>query len=268
MEGYGRRTVVGPRDCGSADVRPIDGEMVLRRLPVLLLFCLLALAAPPAALAHHHHQWDGGDDATSTYDDGSSDDDGSSEDPYSDPAAAAPSTTVPSTTVPAETPETGEDPWGTLAPALPTIPVTKTVAGKVAMLRTDGKAAIPRAAPQRVQALIAAANRIIGKPYRWGGGHAKIADAGYDCSGAVSYALIGAQLLASPMVSGTLAKWQAAGDGKWLSVYANKGHVYLEVAGLRLDTSAGGDRGGRSGVRWRPTIGRRPGFHARHPVGL
>jgi hypothetical protein len=240
--------------------------MVLRRLPVPLLFCLLALAAPPAALAHH--RWDGGDDATSTYDDGSfsgdvSGDDGSYEDPYSDPAAA-----VPSTTVPAATPGTGEDPWGTLAPALTTIPVTKTVAGKVAMLRTDGKAAIPRAAPQRVQALIAAANRIVGKPYRWGGGHAKVADAGYDCSGAVSFALIGAQLLASPMVSGTLAKWQAAGAGTWVSVYANKGHVYLEVAGLRLDTSAVGDRGGRGGVRWRPTIGRRPGFHARHPLGL
>jgi cell wall-associated NlpC family hydrolase len=260
--------------------------MVLRRLPVLLIFCLLALAAPPAALAHHHH-WDGGDDAASQYDDGSAGDDPAYVDPADDPAyvdpaddpayvdptagddpaAAAPSTTAPSTTAPSGT-AGPDDPWGTLAPALPTVPVTRTVPGKVARLRTDGKAAIPRAAPKRVQALIAAANHIIGKPYLWGGGHAKIADAGYDCSGAVSYALIGAQLLAAPMVSGTLAKWDAAGSGKWLSIYANKGHVYLEVAGLRLDTSAVGDRGGRGGVRWRPVIGRRTGFHARHPVGL
>jgi hypothetical protein len=151
---------------------------------------------------------------------------------------------------------------------LPTIPVTKTVPGTVARLRTDGKAAIPRGAPKRVQALIAAANRIVGKPYKWGGGHARLADAGYDCSGAVSYALIGGGMLASPMVSGTLAKWQAAGSGKWLSIYANKGHVYLEVAGLRLDTSPVGDPTRRNGVRWRPVIGRRTGFHARHVVGL
>ena len=239
--------------------------MVLRRLPVLLVFCVFALVAPPAALAHH--RWDGGDDPAYV--------DPADDPVYVDPTAGdptaeapAPSTTAPSTTTTPPDTGDGEDPWGTLAPALPTVPVTKMVPGKVARLRTDGKAAIPRAAPKRVQALIAAANHIVGKPYLWGGGHAKIADAGYDCSGAVSYALIGAGLLASPMVSGTLAKWDAAGSGKWLAIYANKGHVYLEVAGLRLDTSAVGDPGGRSGVRWRPVIGRRTGFHARHVVGL
>jgi hypothetical protein len=244
--------------------------MVLRRLPVLLVLCVLALAAPPAAVAHHH--WDGGDDPA--YVDPGDDPayvDPTADDPaYVDPTAGAPAPSTiapPTTTTPPDTGD-GEDPWGTLAPALPTVPVTKMVPGKVARLRTDGRAAIPRAAPKRIQALIAAANHIVGKPYRWGGGHAKIADAGYDCSGAVSYALIGAQLLVAPMVSGTLAKWDAAGSGKWLSVYANKGHVYLEVAGLRLDTSAVGDRGGRDGVRWRPVIGRRTGFHARHVVGL
>jgi cell wall-associated NlpC family hydrolase len=250
--------------------------MVLRRLRPVVLLCLLALlaAAAPAARADH---WDGGSDPA-YYDDGSADDayDGDYDDdaydadadqaPVSEPAT----TTVPPPTVAPVTPGASdpyEDP-APLTPALPTVPVTRTIAGTVARLRTDGKAAIPRGAPKRIQALIAAANQIIGKPYRWGGGHAKLADAGYDCSGAVSYALIGAQLLTGPQVSGRLATWQAAGPGKWLSVYANKGHVYLEVAGLRLDTSAIGDRGGRNGVRWRPLIGRRNGFHTRHPLGL
>jgi cell wall-associated NlpC family hydrolase len=154
----------------------------------------------------------------------------------------------------------------------PQVPLvtTPTVAGKVAMLRTNGKAAIPRGAPKRVRAIIAAANQIAGKPYKWGGGHAKLVDRGYDCSGTVSYALIrsGTGLLASPLVSGAFARWGAAGDGKWISVYANKGHVYMEVAGLRLDTSTAGDWNGDKGVRWRPATGRRKGFKARHPVGL
>jgi len=161
-------------------------------------------------------------------------------------------------------------------PVVPTPPVapavelvrTATVAGRVARMRTDGLAAIPRAAPKRVRTLIAAVNRIIGKPYKWGGGHARLLDKGYDCSGAVSYALIGAGLLASPQVSGRLARFGAKGAGRWVTVYANKGHVYLEVAGLRLDTSSVGDTRRRSGVRWRPLIGARRGFAVRHPVGL
>jgi len=123
-------------------------------------------------------------------------------------------------------------------------------------------------APRTVQEIIATANRIIGKPYKWGGGHARLVDHGYDCSGAVSYALIGARLLGSPLVSGSLARWSAAGSGHWVSVYANKGHVSMEVAGLRLDTSPVGDFTHRMGVRWRPVIGRRSGFSTRHPAGL
>ncbi|PTL60088.1 hypothetical protein [Paraconexibacter algicola] len=155
-------------------------------------------------------------------------------------------------------------------PLLPTIPVptTKTIPGTVAYVRRDGKAAIPRGAPKRVRQLIAAANEIVGKPYKWGGGHAKLKDRGYDCSGAVSYALIRTGLLRAPLVSGSLARWGSRGAGRWVSVHANRGHVYLEVAGLRLDTSAVGDRGGRKGVRWRPVIGRRGGFTSRHPAGL
>jgi hypothetical protein len=84
----------------------------------------------------------------------------------------------------------------------------------------------------------------------------------------VSYALIRSGVLSYPMVSGTFAHWAAKGAGRYVTVYANKGHVYMEVAGLRLDTSAVGDPRGKSGVRWRPPIGRRFGFAVRHPDGL
>jgi cell wall-associated NlpC family hydrolase len=259
----------------------MDGEMVLRRVPVAVVFaCLLAFfASAPLAHADHWQGGDGGgyyDDGAYDADDGGFYDDGSSE--YDNggsvpvtPGAPATTTQPADTATPVEqdAPYTDDDTLEPApAPVLPTVPVTKTVPGTVARLRTDGKAAIPRGAPKRVQSLIAAANRIVGKPYKWGGGHAKLADIGYDCSGAVSYALIGGGMLGSPMVSGTLARWQAAGTGRWLSIYANKGHVYLEVAGLRLDTSPVGDPRGRSGVRWRPVIGRRAGFHTRHVIGL
>jgi hypothetical protein len=142
------------------------------------------------------------------------------------------------------------------------------VKGRVARLRTDGRAAIPRSAPKRVKRVLAAANLIIGRPYKWGGGHGRLFDTGYDCSGAVGYALIRAGLLNTSMVSGTFARWAVGGAGRWISIHANKGHVYMEVAGLRLDTSAVGDPTGAKGVRWRPVIGRRMGFHTRHIKGL
>lgn len=142
------------------------------------------------------------------------------------------------------------------------------VRGRVARMRTDGKAAVPRGAPKRVRSLIAQYNRIVGKRYKWGGGHARLVDSGYDCSGAVGFGLIRNDLQRSPMVSGSYAGWGAAGAGRWVTVYAHREHVYVEVAGLRLDTSAVGDRAGGRGVRWRPVIGQRPGFKVRHPVGL
>jgi cell wall-associated NlpC family hydrolase len=154
-------------------------------------------------------------------------------------------------------------------PQLPALVTGRTVKGKVARLRKDGKAAIPRGAPKRVRRIIAAANQIVGKPYKWGGGHGSLIDRGYDCSGAVGYALIrGASLMRTPMVSGQMARWGSAGAGRWVTVYAHSGHVYMEVAGLRLDTSPYGDPTRRSGVRWRATVGRRSGFTARHPLGL
>ncbi len=148
-------------------------------------------------------------------------------------------------------------------------PVTSTyVAGTVARMRMDGRAAIPRGAPKRVRSLMAQYNRIVGMRYKWGGGHAKLVDNGYDCSGAVGYGLIKGGLLSTTMVSGSFARWAAAGAGRWVTVYAQKTHVYAEIAGLRLDTSPAGDRSGLSGVRWRPLIGQRRGFKIRHPVGL
>ncbi|WP_210496074.1 hypothetical protein [Patulibacter sp. SYSU D01012] len=144
----------------------------------------------------------------------------------------------------------------------------RTVPGRVARVRTDGRVAIPRAAPATVKRVLSAANRIIGKPYKWGGGHGRLVDSGYDCSGAVSYALIRSGLLGSPMTSGLLARWGRHDAGRWIAVYATSGHVYMEVAGVRLDTSPVGDPAGRDGVRWRPLIGRRAGFHTRHPAGL
>jgi cell wall-associated NlpC family hydrolase len=159
-----------------------------------------------------------------------------------------------------------DDPWS----SIPALPVSKrpTVAGSTAMIRRNGLAAIPTGAPASVRAIITAANQIIGKPYKWGGGHGRLFDSGYDCSGSVSYALIRSGLLAAPMVSGTLARWGAKGLGKYVTIYANVSHVYMEVAGLRLDTSSVGDRGGKSGVRWRPLIGKRFGFAVRHVSGL
>ena len=155
-------------------------------------------------------------------------------------------------------------------PLTPQLPLVRTaqVPGTKARLRTDGRAAIPRGAPRRVRTVIAALNRIVGRPYKWGGGHARLVDSGYDCSGSVSYGLIGAGLLRAPQVSGTLARYGRRGAGRHITVYANRGHVYMEVAGLRLDTSPVGDPTGRRGVRWRPPIGGRRGFAVRHPAGL
>ncbi len=138
------------------------------------------------------------------------------------------------------------------------------VPGK-AILAPDGRTAIaPAGAPPQVVRAIQAANRIVGKPYKWGGGHARIEDSGYDCSGAVSYALRAARALPSPLDSGSLMGWGRAGKGRWITVYTNPGHAYVVIAGLRLDTSGPGERG----PRWRPQARSSSGFVARHPRGL
>ena len=144
----------------------------------------------------------------------------------------------------------------------------QTVPGTRAKLLANGQAAAPAGAPLEVQQAIWAANRIIGMPYVYGGGHQRFDDDGYDCSGTVSYALHGASIIDTPMDSGTFMRWGAAGKGDWITVYTNPGHAYVVIAGLRLDTSAAGDPRGGKGPRWRPNLRSNRGFRARHADGL
>ncbi|ADB49876.1 lytic murein transglycosylase [Conexibacter woesei] len=143
-----------------------------------------------------------------------------------------------------------------------------TTPGTTAKLRSDGTVLAPEEAPEKVKQIIAAANRIANLPYKWGGGHAGWLDSGYDCSGLVSYALWGASLLSGAMVSGGFTSWGDPGPGQWVSIYANSGHVFMVVAGLRLDTG-GGDR---IGSAWRGPDRTRArsyaGFTVVHPPGL
>jgi cell wall-associated NlpC family hydrolase len=128
----------------------------------------------------------------------------------------------------------------------------------------DGLAIAPAGAPAAVSALIAAGNQIATLPYRYGGGHGDFADTAYDCSGSVSFALHGAGLLATTLDSSALATWGRAGAGRWITVYANKTHAYLVVAGLRFDTS--GQK--VAGTRWQTTPRSAHGFRLRHTGDL
>jgi len=134
-----------------------------------------------------------------------------------------------------------------------------------ATLASDGRTAVaPSGAPQQVVDAIAAANRITRKPYRYGGGHARFRDSGYDCSGSVSFLLHGGGLLRRPLDSTGFMSWGRRGRGHWISVYANSGHAYAIVAGLRFDTSGPGERG----PRWRRAHRSSSGYVVRHPPGL
>lgn len=140
--------------------------------------------------------------------------------------------------------------------------------GAYATLRKGSrKAKIPKGAPKPIRKMINAANSITRKPYKWGGGHSRWKDRGYDCSGAVSYVLYAGGYLDSPLDSGGLAKWGAKGAGNWVRIYANKKHVFMVIAGLRFDTTAYGASGGK-GPRWRATVRPTKGFKLRHPAGL
>ena len=128
----------------------------------------------------------------------------------------------------------------------------------------SGLAVAPASAPQEVQEIIEAGNEIATKPYRYGGGHGRWRDSGYDCSGSISYALHGAGLLTSPLDSTGFMRWGERGEGQWVSIYANAGHAYMTVAGLRFDTSSSK----RSGSRWSETTRSARGYRVRHPEGL
>ena len=126
----------------------------------------------------------------------------------------------------------------------------------------DGMAIAPRSAPARIKAVIAAANRIRNKPYIYGGGHGRWWDDGYDCSGSVSYALHGGDFLDSPLPSTGFYRWEQPGLGRWITVFANGGHAYAVIAGLRWDTSmTPGD-----GPGWSAQMRSRAGYVARHPA--
>ena len=136
--------------------------------------------------------------------------------------------------------------------------------GKTAII-INGKAVPPANIPHPVLKAVAAGNKLAGKPYRWGGGHQHFEDRGYDCSGTVSYVLHHAGCLDSPTTSTALRSFGEKGEGEWITVYAKKGHTFIEVAGLRMDT---GYHGENEGPKW--TTHSRPakGYVARHPEGL
>lgn len=156
-------------------------------------------------------------------------------------------------------PDLTNDPASSSAPRAPA-----PVDGQSAVLGSDGLAAAPAGAPQAVKDAIAAANAIVGRPYLWGGGHGSFESSGYDCSGAVSYALHGGGLISSPLDSTGLTTWGEPGEGNWITVYGNSGHAYAVIAGLRWDTSGTGG----SGPRWHSDARSSAGFIARHPSGL
>jgi hypothetical protein len=136
--------------------------------------------------------------------------------------------------------------------------------GAQAQLTPDGLAIPPANAPEEVKQVIAAANEIATTPYKYGGGHGKWQDSGYDCSGSVSYALHGGGLLEDSMPSGSFTSWGEAGEGEWITLYANAGHMYMTVAGLRFDTSGRS----KSGSRWQRDDRSASGFAVRHPEGF
>lgn len=138
-----------------------------------------------------------------------------------------------------------------------------------ATVANNGLATVPLTAPPKLRAMIIAGNQVARKPYVYGGGHGGgpegvFTDSAYDCSGSISYALASAGFIKSPMASGGLAKFGKPGPGKWVSIYADEGHAFMVVAGLRFDTSGRAKRG----TRWQ-NEGRSPGsLTVRHPPGL
>lgn len=165
------------------------------------------------------------------------------------------------------------DPWLADAGPAPTAPAASGArlrhsggAGGVsrATALPNGVALPPLEAPDAVRQIIEAGNAIARTPYLWGGGHGRWLDKGYDCSGSVSFVLAAAGLLGGPLDSGRLMSWGEPGKGRWVTIYANAGHVFVEVAGIRFDTGAQRVTGSRWASFGRSTAG----FVARHPAGL
>jgi hypothetical protein len=168
----------------------------------------------------------------------------------------------------------GGTPTTTPLPPERETPESPPAAAPLGMLRlVNGRAVAPRGTPRIVRRMIVAANRLVRKRYRWGGGHRDFTrglDRGYDCSGAVSYTLYGGRLLLSPLDSSGLARFGERGPGTWVTIYANRGHTYLVIAGLRFDTGAHDafTTPLGTGPRWSTTMRSPRRFKVRHPVGL
>ena len=136
--------------------------------------------------------------------------------------------------------------------------------GRTALLK-NGLAYAPRNAPAAVKRAIGAGNRLQEKPYKWGGGHGRKSDSGYDCSGTVSFVLREAGLMKGSIPSSGYFSYGKKGEGKWITIYIRKGHVFMTIAGLRLDT--GGPSGHSGGPRWKPETRQSIGHVMRHPAG-
>jgi len=155
----------------------------------------------------------------------------------------------------------GGSPVGVTASSKPLLLVPGSLARYI-----GGVAAAPMSAPPAVQQMIWAGDQIIGLPYIYGGGHESFDSPGYDCSGTVSFALHGAGLLAMPEDSSEFMAWGSRGVGRWITIFSNPGHAYVDIAGLRLDTSAADDPSREQGPRWRPLRSQNGGYTVRHPL--
>lgn len=136
-----------------------------------------------------------------------------------------------------------------------------------ATLTPNRLAIAPINAPAAVQAIINAGNEIAHLPYVWGGGHMTYEDNGYDCSGSLSFILAAGGLLNQTETSGELAHYGDPGPGKWITIFANQGHTFAYIAGLRFDTVALAE----TGSRWsnRPADeSNLSSFAVRHPPGM
>jgi len=125
----------------------------------------------------------------------------------------------------------------------------------------------PDGVPWAVHRIVDSANQLQHKPYKWGGGHKKFTDRGYDCSGSVSHVLISAGLLRKSMTAQEFKRYGSSGPGKYITLFCKNDHVFMSVCGLRFDTSPVRDHRGK-GPKWRPESRSMRGFVVRHPPGF
>ncbi len=148
----------------------------------------------------------------------------------------------------------------------------------------DGHLAlVPAGVPATVQAMVVAGNELQDLPYGPGGHPDPLGALEEDCSSTVNYVLYrsGVRPLAEILRDNPLAQdyvsWGAPGPGRWVTIYASASptpHVFMTIAGLRLDTCHNGTDVGpnryEDGPRWRildhiPTWAH---WSVRHPPGL